>query len=547
MNTYNILRLIALACVALPVLITSYGIGKQPALAQTQTQSSSRTFPETGHTVKGRFLEYWDQHGGLAQHGYPISDEMQEVSEVNGRTYTVQYFERAVFELHPENQPPYDVLLSLLGVLDYKERYSSAAPGQKPNTEPNAILFKETGKRVGGVFLAYWQNHGGVMQQGYPISDEFQARSPLDGKIYTMQYFERAVFELHPENQGTPYEVLLSQLGTFKYKARYNTQTQEPNMPAPAAGRRQFNPQGSDRYLVWSEAATTLDTYDIKALDLKTNTAIVVAEAPNYQGNQQISGSLVIWEDNRHSCATCEQDILGKDLATGSEFSVAAGPADQRSPAIAGRSVVWVESTDTASMLLLKDLDSGQVVEVTSAARPANTLLQPAISEQYVVWALVGPQDQTTRSYPTQVQAYDRLTGGTKTVAQFNQPASVTLKLSISGQRVVWNEDGIRISDLKSGQTSTLYNGIAFAPVLRGPVVLWIVSPVTPPGTPGFDIYGVNLEDRDRKVIQLIAGGSSTGEVTIAGDWLVWQAKSDPDDGRFNFKRLSECFLVKRQ
>ena len=32
-----------------------------------------------------------------------------------------------------------------------------------------------------------------------------------------MQYFERAVFEWHPEYAGTPYEVLLSQLGTFKF------------------------------------------------------------------------------------------------------------------------------------------------------------------------------------------------------------------------------------------------------------------------------------------------------------------------------------------
>jgi hypothetical protein len=29
------------------------------------------------------------------------------------------------------------------------------------------------------------------------------------------------VFELHPENAGTPYEVLLSQLGTFEYHRRH--------------------------------------------------------------------------------------------------------------------------------------------------------------------------------------------------------------------------------------------------------------------------------------------------------------------------------------
>ncbi|MFL5735444.1 MAG: alpha/beta fold hydrolase, partial [Chloroflexia bacterium] len=37
----------------------------------------------------------------------------------------------------------------------------------------------------------------------------------LNGKPYTVQYFERAVFELHPEN-AAPYDVLLSQLGTFQ-------------------------------------------------------------------------------------------------------------------------------------------------------------------------------------------------------------------------------------------------------------------------------------------------------------------------------------------
>lgn len=44
--------------------------------------------------------------------------------------------------------------------------------------------------------------------------------SPLDGKPYTVQYFERAVFEYHPENPP-PYDVLLAQLGTYVGQARY--------------------------------------------------------------------------------------------------------------------------------------------------------------------------------------------------------------------------------------------------------------------------------------------------------------------------------------
>ena len=188
----------------------------------TFTVSSCVTFKETGKNMCGRFARYWNEHGGLAQQGYPIANEMQEKSDTDGKTYTVQYFERAVFEYHPENVgKPSEVLLSLLGNFLYKQKYPNGAPNQKPNTSAGSVLFKETGKRLGGKFLAYWNANGGLPQQGFPISDEFSEKSDLDGKTYTVQYFERAVFELHTEKAGTPFEVLLSQLGTFRYKQKY--------------------------------------------------------------------------------------------------------------------------------------------------------------------------------------------------------------------------------------------------------------------------------------------------------------------------------------
>ncbi len=182
------------------------------------TQETERTFPQTGKTVRGNFLRYWDAHGGLAQQGYPISDEIQEQSATDGKTYTVQYFERAVFEAHPENPPPNDVLLSLLGDQRYRQKYPDGTPGQTPDMASGSVLFKETGHRLGGRFLDYWQQHGGLAQQGYPISDPFTEVSDVDGKPHVVQYFERAVFELHPGNQP-PNDVLLSLLGTLHYRA----------------------------------------------------------------------------------------------------------------------------------------------------------------------------------------------------------------------------------------------------------------------------------------------------------------------------------------
>ena len=83
------------AGVLLSLMLLVQAAGVAPA---GYAQGNSRTFPETGKTVKGRFLEYWEQNGGLMQQGFPISGEMQERSDTDGKTYTVQYFERAAFE-----------------------------------------------------------------------------------------------------------------------------------------------------------------------------------------------------------------------------------------------------------------------------------------------------------------------------------------------------------------------------------------------------------------------------------------------------------------
>ncbi|HKP52607.1 MAG TPA: hypothetical protein VJ183_08135 [Chloroflexia bacterium] len=209
------------------LLIPAFAVGAGPSLAQEET----RTFPETGKTVKGRFLKYWNEHGGLPQQGFPISEEIQEISDTDGKTYTVQYFERSVFEYHPDEKPEFQVLLSLLGTFFYQAKYGSVgAPNQTPNNEAGSVLVPETGKRLGGIFLKYWREHGGLAQQGYPVSDEFNEVSDLNGQTYKVQYFQRAVFEYHPEEQPA-FQVLLSQLGTFQYRKKY--QAPQPTVVPP--------------------------------------------------------------------------------------------------------------------------------------------------------------------------------------------------------------------------------------------------------------------------------------------------------------------------
>jgi hypothetical protein len=124
----------------------------------------------------------------------------------------VQYFERARFEYHPENEgTPYNVLLGRLGLRQH------ALDG--PATPlVGASYFPETGHNLGGSFRAYWQANGGLAVFGLPITEEF-TEIGADGKPYTVQYFERNRFEYHPEN-APPYDVLLGLLGRQELAGR---------------------------------------------------------------------------------------------------------------------------------------------------------------------------------------------------------------------------------------------------------------------------------------------------------------------------------------
>jgi len=209
-----------------------------PSIAASQV--ACVTFPETGKQVCDRFLDYWQTHGGLAQQGLPLTNVFAEVNPTNGQTYQTQYFERARFEYHPENAAPYDVLLGLLGREQYQAKYPGTPPPPFPGDPFNTpaypqacTTFPETGKTVCSIFLVYWQEHGGLAQQGLPLTDVVYEVNPTDGKPYPTQYFERARFEYHPENQGTPYVVLLGLLGREQLQAKYPNGV--PSGPAPSA------------------------------------------------------------------------------------------------------------------------------------------------------------------------------------------------------------------------------------------------------------------------------------------------------------------------
>jgi len=148
-------------------------------------------FSPTNHHVSDRagFLRFWRANGGVLIFGYPISEEIVE----NGRI--VQYFEHARFEYHPEFADSVDqVQLSLLGnELTVGRSFPAGTP------EDGKQFFPETKHTLSGKFLRFWQKRGGLRVFGFPISEPFEETSPIDGAARLTQYFERARFELHPD------------------------------------------------------------------------------------------------------------------------------------------------------------------------------------------------------------------------------------------------------------------------------------------------------------------------------------------------------------
>jgi sugar lactone lactonase YvrE len=184
-------------------------------------QTAERCFPETGFCISGRIREFWEQNGGLAVFGLPLGAQHEE--QIENRAIQAQWFERTRLELHPENARPYDVLLGRIGVNALEQQSRDWFTFPKSEAKNSCRFFAETGHNVCGEIWRAWQASGlefdgrnsksfeeSLALFGLPLSDEMT--ETIEGKQFTVQWFERARFELHPENQP-PYNVLLGRLG----------------------------------------------------------------------------------------------------------------------------------------------------------------------------------------------------------------------------------------------------------------------------------------------------------------------------------------------
>jgi hypothetical protein len=184
--------------------------------------------PAITNCLSDPFSNYWETNGSLSVFGYPLAAaQMQRQSDQEGEWLT-QWVERARLELHPENQPPYTILMGRLGA----ERLSQlgrdpAQEGREAGPLEGCLWFEQTGHNVcdqapGLGFQSYWQSHGlqiaslntyerSLQLFGLPLTSA-RIETNSSGLTVLTQWFERARFEWHPDKPDE-YKVLLGLLG----------------------------------------------------------------------------------------------------------------------------------------------------------------------------------------------------------------------------------------------------------------------------------------------------------------------------------------------
>ena len=180
-------RVLPLVLLAISVVI-ALAIGLWLNRGAYASSADFEYFASTQHSVQGDFLSFFREHGGLEVFGYPITEQFSQ----DGRT--IQYFQKARMELHPENAPENRIQLA-----DIASQMGFVTPripqSDIPQGDPTRVYFPGTGHTVGLPFLRFFNEHGGQAVLGQPITEA----EPVGTRGEQKQYFERARMDFNPD------------------------------------------------------------------------------------------------------------------------------------------------------------------------------------------------------------------------------------------------------------------------------------------------------------------------------------------------------------
>lgn len=164
-------------------------------------------FPDApGQPISGDFAQHISTLGSgttprsldeaRAIFGAPLGPVVQEPAGDCQSTTSVLYTERQRLEWHPEAPWPDRVVGTQIGTAVYQHTYHISDVQRRLNLDGEAIMQDQ--------FKTFFENNGGLTVFGYPISEALPETDAATGEQKTVQYFERARFELVSDPTGTP-------------------------------------------------------------------------------------------------------------------------------------------------------------------------------------------------------------------------------------------------------------------------------------------------------------------------------------------------------
>jgi beta propeller repeat protein len=255
-----------------------------------------------------------------------------------------------------------------------------------------------------------------------------------------------------------------------------------------------WNPAISSDLIVWEENTFNQDVW---AAAVGGGTAFPVAQAANTQQTPAVSGSTVVWADDRASIGVYKIYGATVNPATGavSEFVIDTTAGVKSAPDISGRYVVYVNKpTGGNEDIYLYDLITSDITPIcTNTAKQIN----PAISGNLIVW-----QDYRNNATYPDIYGYRIGSGEFAIRAQTASPMYLDSMPAVSGDTVAWVDGRSAPGNARiyaatvSGTSVTAEWEVSSTPTrsvstpsVNGTLVAWTYSG----GATNEDIYGYRI------------------------------------------------------
>ena len=182
-------------------------------------EEEARYFNQTGHWVRGEFLELYNSVDDPDRiFGSPITEALPDNLR---KGIMIQYFSRVRMDLDPSLPKGQRVRLASLGLWMYDE----AQRGLPVNLQENNAMCRvfANGKSVCFAFLQFYDRYNGSVLFGQPVSNVEYANDRL------VQYFENVRMEWRHE-MPVGQKVVITEIGRIDFDQRFgNPDLIDPN------------------------------------------------------------------------------------------------------------------------------------------------------------------------------------------------------------------------------------------------------------------------------------------------------------------------------